>query len=473
MRSVLRFFRQRATSGGFLFLSFASAIGAQDVTVAVDPRFELVSIVFRLTGNPDYGMGQVPAYDTAVANYFSQFRDHPAVARARDLSREHGLYFDRPAQLAPLFGPAPQFGLRVPINDPGVRVGPQWPREQIPPLIELMSQFARDSRFMEFLLAQRALFASAGKSLDAVLRRDIDASWYPKFFGIAAENDFRIVPAPLIGGANYGLSFTPEGQRGEVWAVIGVSSIDSSGAPQFSRTVSSVIVHEFNHSFVGPVADRWMPRMNSSAVVLTEAVKDQLVRWGYGQPSTTIHESLVRAAVITYMRERGDHDAAQEQLLDDERRGFIWESGLVALMGQFQVARERYPTFESFMPRVIDYFDGVRDSISQVILAYDARRPGIESIAPPPDTSVVSGEVELVLTFDRPMRDPRRVQRRPGVPADAFPRVVGTRWSADRRQLTIALRLEPGRSYDFMLTDAVSADGVALRPTALKMRTKP
>jgi hypothetical protein len=44
----------------------------QDVRVAADPRIELLSIVFRLAGNPEYNQGRLPVYDSAIAAHFGR-----------------------------------------------------------------------------------------------------------------------------------------------------------------------------------------------------------------------------------------------------------------------------------------------------------------------------------------------------------------------------------------------------------------
>ena len=56
---------------------------APHVTVSVDPRVELMSILFRLAGNPEYNQGRVPSYVQDVESHFGRFRDHPVVKLAK------------------------------------------------------------------------------------------------------------------------------------------------------------------------------------------------------------------------------------------------------------------------------------------------------------------------------------------------------------------------------------------------------
>ncbi len=56
---------------------------APPLRVCVDPRVELMSLLFRLAGNNEYNQGRVAAYTADVNQQFNPFRDHAAVQLAR------------------------------------------------------------------------------------------------------------------------------------------------------------------------------------------------------------------------------------------------------------------------------------------------------------------------------------------------------------------------------------------------------
>lgn len=79
----------------------AAEPGANDgLRVEVDPRIEVSGIVCRLAEYPEYTMGRVQSYTTAVDAHFGGFRNHPVVARARQLRRTRGISFNAPISLA-------------------------------------------------------------------------------------------------------------------------------------------------------------------------------------------------------------------------------------------------------------------------------------------------------------------------------------------------------------------------------------
>ena len=62
--------------------------------IRVDPRVELLSVLFRLAGNPEYNQGKVPTYTADVEKQFGPFREHAAVRLARKLRQSHGVSYD-------------------------------------------------------------------------------------------------------------------------------------------------------------------------------------------------------------------------------------------------------------------------------------------------------------------------------------------------------------------------------------------
>src|SRR5438046_508909 len=70
------------------------------VSPKVDPRVELLSIVFRLAGNSEYNMSPLKTYTADIDSYFSPYKEHPAVVLARKLASERDVGFDTVMNLA-------------------------------------------------------------------------------------------------------------------------------------------------------------------------------------------------------------------------------------------------------------------------------------------------------------------------------------------------------------------------------------
>ena len=67
--------------------------------VSVDPRVELMSLLFRLAGNYEYNQAKVVSYTADVNKQFNPFRDHPTVQLARKLRTSRGIGYDAPMKI--------------------------------------------------------------------------------------------------------------------------------------------------------------------------------------------------------------------------------------------------------------------------------------------------------------------------------------------------------------------------------------
>ena len=57
-----------------------------EINVRVDPRVELVSILFQMAGRDEYNMTRVSAWQKSVEERFQPFADHPAVLMTERLA---------------------------------------------------------------------------------------------------------------------------------------------------------------------------------------------------------------------------------------------------------------------------------------------------------------------------------------------------------------------------------------------------
>ena len=66
-------------------IGLSSNAGAAAIKIEVDPRVELVGIVFRLAGNYEFNQGRIRSYVRDIERQFGDFDDHPAVKLAARL----------------------------------------------------------------------------------------------------------------------------------------------------------------------------------------------------------------------------------------------------------------------------------------------------------------------------------------------------------------------------------------------------
>ena len=117
-------------------------------------------------------------------------------------------------------------------------------------------------------------------------------------FGAEEMGDMRLVLGFLNGPNNYGPRFTAV-KIHEKYAIIGMPLPDADGNPVFRPRKLETTAHEFCHSFVNPVVDKYMEQLQPAGEKLYTAKAPAMKRLGYQNWQSLIYESVVRACVAS------------------------------------------------------------------------------------------------------------------------------------------------------------------------------
>jgi hypothetical protein len=284
-----------------IFTFVRPTLGEPTLAPHVDPRVELLSIVFRLAGNSEYNMSPLKTYTSDIDTYFGQYKDHPAIILAKKLANEKDVGFDAVMELAVHLSPPPELRPLVAFTDdvPDSRFG----KDSAVILATRLADFYRDTHFERFFAAHQPLYRLAEDRFRTALG-DLDLNWYKSFYGDVRLGQYHLILGMNNGGGNYGPRVVwPDGHE-QFLSIIGCWTQDDSGNPTYGPDYLPTIIHEFNHSFVNPAFAEHKSEFASAAQVY-ERVADQMRAEAYGNSDTMVIESLVRAAVIQYMESRG------------------------------------------------------------------------------------------------------------------------------------------------------------------------
>jgi hypothetical protein len=95
-----------------------------------------------------------------------------------------------------------------------------------------------------------------------------------------------------------------------------------------------------------------------------------------------IDESLVRAAVARYILAHQGAKAADQEIINQLKAEFLWTDDLFALFDEYEKSRDRYPTFESFFPKITEHFTQAASHVDVKIAQFEAVRPKVISMTP-------------------------------------------------------------------------------------------
>jgi hypothetical protein len=349
---------------GLIFVSICllsspfSVLGLQrKPDVRVDPRVELMSLIFRLAGNPEYTQNRLPAYIQDIEKYFGEHKNHDVVQLARQLRETRGVSFDAVMSLAIHIEDVDGIEERVPLNPAPKSWDIRWTAEDTRKFQELARRFVKETDFATFIQEHDPLYRTAESRMEKVLEDFGVVDWFDSFFGAKQDASFTVLLGMMNGGACYGPRVVFPDGREELYCVLGVWLKDRRGLPRFDKSVLPTVVHEFCHSYINPLVNLHAGDLEKAGQRIFSSVADAMRRQAYPEWRTMMYESLVRACVVRYRLASEGEEAAERQIVIENTARFFWVRGLYSLLGEYEAHRSQYPNLDSFFPKIVNFFN--------------------------------------------------------------------------------------------------------------------
>lgn len=335
--------------------SFArhTSSGSMPERPRVDRNVELLSIVWRLAGADEYCHTNFKRYTDAIEHHFGRYREHPLVEFARRTMYDNGTGYNAVPSMALHLDDA--LDLRRDVAKGSLEQ--RWEDVDRERFVYLLKKFAADTRFDRFYESNAEMYVEAARRFEPLFEA-MDTGWYTDFLGTELKEKFVIVNGLGNGPCNYACSVEYGDGRREVYAVMGAWSVDGTGMVTFSTDdYLPTLLHEFNHSFVNPLTDRYEKALRKSGEALFAIVGEQMIPQAYPTWKHMMNEAMCSAMPIMYMKNRG----AEQEWIDQRieavgERGWFWIGDLVAELERYAAARDRYPTFDDYMPRIVEAY---------------------------------------------------------------------------------------------------------------------
>ena len=278
----------------------------------VDERVELLGIVFRLAGAPEYQCVSFKEYDDAIQKHFAPFKTHPVVRSAVLLCPNFGIAHNAVVD----------FGIHISIKDGRVvcpdadsektldKLDSRW-NSQNPQGVKFFAKQLDDfyvkSRFHEFFESNRELYRKMEQRVKTINDK-IDYGWFKRFYGAVHLEHFHVILTGTGEVGGYGATCRFKDGHEEYFAILAFGGPDGFWSEE---NVLSCIVHEFNHSFCNPLVDKHFNDLKPAAERVFPFVAERMARQAYGTPKTMLYEYLVRACMVRYFLYCGNKDEAE------------------------------------------------------------------------------------------------------------------------------------------------------------------
>ncbi|MBC7894304.1 MAG: DUF4932 domain-containing protein [Cytophagaceae bacterium] len=453
-----------------LLMLVASSASAQGVRVIDDQRAEIIGILFRIAGAPDFSGGNVQPYTRQVDSTFLPYRNHPVFAEINRLRTAYGIALSDVTTMAPQLTDPVTFGERSPIDAPTSTLARSWHGAEARVFLAQARDFARVANVAGFLRAQQHVYDSATARAQRLIDTKARLDWFTKFFNEPTRDLLIISPLLMSSSGNFAAAFH-DGAIHERYAFLAVPGIDTAGYPVLHPETLATLIHELNHSYINHVVDAVSAQLRPAGARIFPIVQAEMSRLAYTRAQVMFNESVVRAAVIRYLLANDGASAGRAESRVQAGLGFFWIDELVELLGEYEANRTQYSTFSTFMPRLVAYFDDLAPRVTEMRTAYENRRPRIIK------TSIARGAQDvdptlraLVLTFDAPVGTSYSFAGNLG---DGIPEFTGGSFDGTRTVFTIGIKLEPGRDYHIPFGPGfVNDDGYPNQRLDLRFHTR-
>jgi hypothetical protein len=348
--------KQQFTEGNMKTIVGEAEERAINIDISVDPRVELMSIIFRLAGHNEYNQCQIPQYDKDIETHFKPYKDHAVVKFAAELAEKRGVGFDAPMSMAVHLTDVNSLRPLVPFEPHPPELDDRWQYKEAEEFLEKARQFVKDTNFTVFFNEHNVFYDETVKTLKDTIRQNAHFEWFAEFFGTRDDVNLHVILGMANGGCCYGASVVVDGRQ-QMYSIPGVWLCDPNGKPAFDKEMVSTLFHEFCHSYANPIVDKFESQLEPAGKKLYSEVKDVMKGMAYGSWQTMMREYIVRVCVIQYYRKFQAPQDVKRLLRYEISRGFIDMRELDAVVSKYESERDKYPTFESFFPRVVEFFN--------------------------------------------------------------------------------------------------------------------
>lgn len=324
------------------------------ITIEVDPRVEIIAIVFRLAGNPEFNEGTLRPYFKAIERHFGDFDNHPVVKMAAQLHKKRLMSCDGPMSLAVHVDH--DFRLRKIAEQWPSTLDERWNKQETAEFLEKTRAFAIETKFNEFFKAQCEIYQTGINSCKEMIGPLDVGQWMKDYFGVEDCGDLKLVLGFVNGFSNYGVRFTSN-QTSEKYAIVGMRPFDPENTIIFRPMQIGTTVHEFCHSFANPVVEKYMEQMRPAGEKLFAAHEAAMRMSGYQKWESLMYETAVRACVMNFVRQKFEPMYMDYFLKAENRAGFIWIEDVGNFLMAYENQRDKYHTFESFFPELVAFLN--------------------------------------------------------------------------------------------------------------------
>jgi hypothetical protein len=324
------------------------------LNITVDPRMELLSAVQVISDYPPINR-KVP-YSSELMKFFGKYNTHEAAKLTGLLAGEYDFTYDAPVDFMLRLSQVPELKQKHPFSDRMIERA--HGKSNLGKYSAALRQFALESNFagfwnskMPFYMKMVEYTASDLSGYDPVGKLE---SYYHE-----SKNSYTVTLSPSFAGG-YGIRIPSKNNNLDIYGCLNVMEM-KEGVPYFSKTgLSHFLWHEFSHSFVNPLAEKYKDRIDATSKLFTPLEND-MKKMAYGEWEICVNEHIIRAIYIRLLSLYENENEAKLQLENEKSLRFAYIAPLVEKLKQFEHEPKNI-TFSAYYPTLLAVFDSLSHS---------------------------------------------------------------------------------------------------------------
>lgn len=291
-------------------------------------------------------------YKQKLKNKFKDLKNHKAIALFDTLSKKHNFNFNKITDWVLQFGKFPELK-KVRKNTNQHTYIKKKHNDLIKNFKEEFISFNQDSLFQAYLLEVKPVNDKVINQVKKSKSIENLPTYLENYYGTKLGS-YNLILSPLVHSGGFNAEFITNTKK-EVYAIIGPNG-EIDYIPYFEKKFleMDLILHEFGHSFINPLAKEFKNEIESiKEKWYTKSLIKKAQNQGYNKWVDVFNELVIRAITIQITKNNFGTKKAKELLNYEKSVGFSLVETIIDVLKQYEENREKYPNIKEFYPNLI------------------------------------------------------------------------------------------------------------------------
>ncbi|MBR2467714.1 MAG: DUF4932 domain-containing protein [Clostridia bacterium] len=313
-----------------------------NISVSVSPFVELLAVIYTLSNFGLNATRKNGKYLEDINNFFNKFKSHKAIKKFKELLQINSFKYDAPVELILNIETD-----SIPSEELLSRANLTIEKYNL--LKEDILNFYKESNFEKFYVDNTKLYQNNIDTFISTIKSYSPDKYLFDFLNLSTTN-LNIVLMHGVTTSNYGLNID-----NTLHCMVRPYKLSRFNNMDFAFDlpyITSLILHEFGHSFINPLTDKYLEddRINKTKL------KTIMENHSYGDHyKTAINETIIRAIECNYIKNMfpNNYITFKQDYIEE---GFDLIDELLEFYNKYTNDKKETETIEDYYKKLLEIF---------------------------------------------------------------------------------------------------------------------